>query len=83
VGSAVVVGAPDPRLGGVPVALVTPAGDGSAPSEEELRTWLKSRLEAYKVPLRIVSVPELPRNATMKVGVREVLELVGWGSEPR
>ncbi|MDQ0382818.1 class I adenylate-forming enzyme family protein [Amycolatopsis thermophila] len=81
VGSAVVVGAPDRRLGAVPVALVTPSGEADLPSEDELRDWVRTRLEAYKVPVRVTAVPELPRNGTMKVGVREVLELVGWGGE--
>jgi long-chain acyl-CoA synthetase len=76
VADAVVVGAPDPRLGSVPVAVVTPAS-GGAPEEEELKSFVRERLEAYKIPVAIAVADELPRNAAMKVGVREVLQLVG------
>ncbi|WP_133169345.1 class I adenylate-forming enzyme family protein [Rhodococcus opacus] len=77
VADAVVVGAPDPRLGSVPVALVT-AATGSTPTEADLKAFVRSHLEPYKVPAKIVIVDKLPRNATMKVGVRDVLELIGW-----
>jgi acyl-CoA synthetase (AMP-forming)/AMP-acid ligase II len=76
---AVVVGAPDRRLGSVPVALAVPVGgNGIGPTEEELRQWVRDRLEPYKVPVRIVLIEQLPLNATMKVGRNDVLELVSW-----
>jgi fatty-acyl-CoA synthase len=37
------------------------------PTEDELRARYRERLAAYKVPVRVVLVEELPRNATGKV----------------
>jgi acyl-CoA synthetase (AMP-forming)/AMP-acid ligase II len=61
-----VVGAPDGRLGEVPVAFVVPR-PGSRPLPEEVLAWLRQRLAGFKVPHRVVLVDELPRNASMKV----------------
>lgn len=69
---AVVVGAPDRRLGSVPVALVESSAVEEL-SEDELRTWVRDRLEAPQVPVRVGIVPALPRNGTMKVPVPDVL----------
>jgi len=43
--------------------------------EEELKDWVKTNLARFKVPREIVTMPELPRNATGKVLKRE---LDGW-----
>ena len=34
---------------------------------EELRTWAKERLSAYKVPHLITFAPDLPKGATGKI----------------
>jgi malonyl-CoA/methylmalonyl-CoA synthetase len=44
---------------------------------EPLRNWAKARLAAYKVPTRILTVEELPRNAMGKVTKPAVVQLFG------
>jgi len=48
---------------------------GAAPSEDELKRFVKDNLARFKVPREIVFVDELPRNATGKVLKRELREL--------
>ena len=67
VSDASVVGLPDPRLGEVPVAAVELKPGASAPSEAELIEFARARLLAYQVPVEIICVDELPRNASLKV----------------
>ncbi|MDF3310051.1 fatty acid--CoA ligase family protein [Rhodococcus sp. T2V] len=69
---AVVVGIPDPRLGQVPVAAVQTARGAASPTEAELRTWLRDRVEAYKVPTAIRVLAELPRTVAMKPDAQAV-----------
>ncbi|NDJ90097.1 long-chain fatty acid--CoA ligase [Mycolicibacter senuensis] len=61
-----VVGAPDRRLGEVAVAFVVPR-PGSALSADGFRAWAATRIANFKCPRRVFLVPELPRNASMKV----------------
>ena len=65
---AVVVGAPDARLGEVPVAFVV--GDTD---ERALEASCRERLVPYKVPVAFRSVDALPRNETGKVVRRRLL----------
>jgi malonyl-CoA/methylmalonyl-CoA synthetase len=74
-----VVGVADPEWGERVCAAVV-RRPGREVSEEELRTWAKSRLARYKVPKEILLVPDLPRNAMGKVTkplVRELFEAEG------
>src|SRR5262249_20073019 len=60
---AAVVGAPHRTLGEEPAAIVH-LKDGAAASEEELRAFVRGKLAAFKVPVKIVFSPDiLPRNA--------------------
>jgi malonyl-CoA/methylmalonyl-CoA synthetase len=69
-----VVGVPDDEWGErVAVAVKWRAGAGA--SLEELRAWCKERLAVYKVPSRLLAVPELPRNAMGKVVKKDVASL--------
>ncbi len=61
-----VVGAPDPIYGEVPVAFVS-LRNGSMPGEQELREHARRSLADYKVPERILFIPELPKGPTGKV----------------
>ena len=61
-----VVGVADPEWGERVCAAVVPRPEREV-SEEELRTWAKSRLAPYKVPKQVLLVPDLPRNAMGKV----------------
>ena len=68
-----VVGLPDPEWGDRVVAcVVARAGRERECGEDALRGFAKERLAAYKVPRRVVCLPELPRNALGKV-VKPVL----------
>jgi long-chain acyl-CoA synthetase len=67
VGEAAVFGAPDERLGEIPVAVVLPT-DGAELTEEELRDFLSARLAGFKVPGRFIWASEaLPRLGTGKI----------------
>lgn len=48
--------------------------DGTDASEDELKEHVKSNLARYKVPREIITLDELPRNATGKVLKRELVE---------
>ncbi|MBV8965238.1 MAG: AMP-binding protein [Mycobacteriaceae bacterium] len=76
---ACVVGVGDRRLGEVPFAAVEVKAGKPAPSEAELKEWVRSALPSHHVPVAITVVDELPRNAAMKVIAAEVAAL----HEPR
>ncbi|WP_250279503.1 class I adenylate-forming enzyme family protein [Frankia sp. Cppng1_Ct_nod] len=61
-----VVGAPDDRLGEVPVAFVVPA-PGQETDAAELAAFTRSRLAYFKVPVDWCVVDALPRTASGKV----------------
>lgn len=64
---AALIGIPHRMLGEEPAAIVHLAPSHSA-SEEELQDWVRSRLAAFKVPVRILFSKEtLPRNANGKI----------------
>ncbi|MCL6592760.1 MAG: o-succinylbenzoate--CoA ligase, partial [Alicyclobacillus sp.] len=73
VAEAAVVGMPDPEWGQVPVAFVVPA-PGWSGSPQEVLSFLAGRLARYKLPKRILTVPELPRNASGKLLRRALRE---------
>jgi acyl-CoA synthetase (AMP-forming)/AMP-acid ligase II len=67
IAEAAVFGAPDERLGEVPVAVLH-RREGSSIGEEELRTFLDGRLAAFKIPARMIfSDAPLPRLGTGKI----------------
>ena len=66
VGMVAVVGAPDERMGEVGVAFIVPRS-GVAIDEAEVLAWCRANMANYKVPRRIVTVEDLPRNASGKV----------------
>jgi acyl-coenzyme A synthetase/AMP-(fatty) acid ligase len=66
---AAVTGIADRRLGQTPVAAWIARAGVEAPSEGELREWLKGRLLPYQVPVQIRQVDELPRTPSLKVSM--------------
>jgi long-chain acyl-CoA synthetase len=77
IAEASVFGAPDERLGEVPVAVLH-ARDGSGLDEEGLRAFLQGRLAAFKVPARMIfSNDPLPRLGTGKIDRVELKEKHG------
>jgi len=72
---AALVGIPHRTLGEEPAAVVHLA-PGTSATEDELRSWVRARLAAFKVPVRIIFCPEtLPRNAQGKILKRELKAL--------
>lgn len=72
---AAVVGAPDDRLGQIPVAFVVTVADPSdAPDDEALAAACRASLVAYKVPVRFERIDALPRNEAGKLLRRSLLE---------
>ncbi|HEY3366785.1 MAG TPA: acyl-CoA synthetase [Symbiobacteriaceae bacterium] len=69
-----VVGVPDPEWGErVGVAAVLRTGTGLA--LEDLRRWAADHLAPYKLPSRLLTLAELPRNAMGKVTKPDVVRL--------
>jgi acyl-CoA synthetase (AMP-forming)/AMP-acid ligase II len=54
------------------IAAAIVARTGARPEIEDVRSFAKSRLAAYKIPDRIMFVADLPRNSSGKV-VRSAL----------
>jgi acyl-CoA synthetase (AMP-forming)/AMP-acid ligase II len=76
-----VVGRPDERWGEAVCAVVVPAGDLDA---RELVEWTRGRLAGFKRPRSVITVDELPANASGKVDkvrVRQLLEAIEAPSE--
>jgi fatty-acyl-CoA synthase len=61
-----VIGLPDAKWGEVGCAYLEVEGAASL-DETALKTWLKERLAAYKIPKSFIVVRELPRNPSGKV----------------
>lgn len=72
---ACVIGLPDTRLGQVPVAAVELRHSGGKPSEDDLKTLVRNALPSHHVPVAIVVVEQLPRNAAPKVRPADVAAL--------
>jgi long-chain acyl-CoA synthetase len=67
-----VVGIPHRTLGEEPAAVVHLKSDTEA-SEEELRHFVAQKLAAFKVPVKIMFLPEtLPRNPNGKILKRDL-----------
>ena len=73
---ATVYGRDDERLGQVPVAVVQLVDGQSSFDEAEAKTFCRDQLTPYEVPIRIFVLPELPRNVSLKVDRRRLLEQV-------
>ena len=70
VAEAAVFGAPDERLGEIPIAVIH-LKNGERLSEDELRAFLDGKLARFKIPERIiVSAEPLPRLGTGKIDRR-------------
>jgi acyl-CoA synthetase (AMP-forming)/AMP-acid ligase II len=76
---AAVVGIPHRTLGEEPAAVVHLA-PGTDASEDELRSFVRERIAAFKVPVRILFHPEtLPRNANGKILKKDLRALFETG----
>jgi long-chain acyl-CoA synthetase len=70
-----VIGLPDPEWGERVCAFIIPR-PGKTFDQEEIRTYLKSRLSSFKVPKEYRVVKELPRSPAGKILKRELRKKV-------
>ncbi len=70
-----VVGIKDERLGQVPVAAVILREGAEPPSVEALTVFAKSKLLPYQAPTRFIFVADLPRTASMKPALQQIVAL--------
>jgi acyl-CoA synthetase (AMP-forming)/AMP-acid ligase II len=82
VADARVFGLPDERRGEQLAACVVPRRGDQALGVVALRAFCADRLAAYKIPRRLVLVPELPRDERGKVSRRALEALVTAGMGP-
>lgn len=71
VAASAVIGVPHPDFGEAVVACLVPAS-AAALSEDTVRSALRDRLAAFKLPKRVLILDELPRNAMGKVQKAEL-----------
>ena len=74
-----IIGVDDEDFGQRLVAFVVPSG--SDIDDEELKSYVRSRLARHKVPRQIVTLKSLPRNSTGKVLKRELPSYLEGGRE--
>lgn len=72
---AAVIGVKDDRLGEVPMGAYIVKKNAAAPSDAELRAFLRNHLSPYQIPAQLLAVAELPRTPSMKVSALELREL--------
>jgi len=70
----VVIGLHDPEWGRRVHAIVEPADPADPPTFDDVRSYAKSRLLAYKVPKSIEVVDAIPRSAATKVNRGRLIE---------
>jgi acyl-coenzyme A synthetase/AMP-(fatty) acid ligase len=75
VAAAAVVGAPDDRLGEVPVALIQSNPGTTPPSSAELEAHARKHMYSTHVPVLFKFVTELPRTPSLKVDLAAVRAL--------
>lgn len=66
-----VVGTQDEKWGEVPVAFIS-VKDNEKVSEAEILNYCMTKLAKYKVPKKIISIKELPKNATGKIDKKQL-----------
>lgn len=77
IADAAVIGAPDARLGQVPVAAIEVSAGAQAPDGKSLSAFLRERLPAYMVPVEYHVLAELPRTASLKINRPALKQLLG------
>jgi long-chain acyl-CoA synthetase len=67
------IGIPDERRGETPKSFVV-LRPGATTTREEILSWCRKNLAAYKVPKRLEFRAELPKNSVLKILRRELME---------
>lgn len=80
VAEAALIGAPDPRRGEVPCAVIVPKA-GHNPTEEEIIDFCRDKMASFKVPRMVYFRSSLPKSAIFKVLKRELRREL-FGLEP-
>jgi len=80
VAKAAVIATPSEKWGEVVTAVVVPTS-GDPPSEEEIETFCRERLAAFKIPRRIIFRDHLPETATGKVQKYQLREAYWEGED--
>jgi long-chain acyl-CoA synthetase len=68
---AAVLGVPHETLGEDVAALIV-VRDGTSPSADEIQSWAKERVAAYKYPRHVIFVDDLPKGPTGKILKRAI-----------
>ena len=76
-----VVSAPDDEKGEIPVAIVVLA-EGAKAEAEDIRTWCRQELSAYKVPRRVEFIDDMPIEAA-KIRKRDLVDALKSGNLDR
>lgn len=79
IAEAAVVGLPDRRLGQIPAAAIRLKPAAPAPSFDELEAHLREQVLSTHIPAQWKLVGELPKNASMKIDRRAVVQLFDGG----
>jgi long-chain acyl-CoA synthetase len=74
---AAVVGVPDARLGAVPAAAIIRKAGSDNLTTDEIKSFLKSKLIAYQVPVHFAFVDDFPRTPSMKPSTPGLRALFG------
>jgi long-chain acyl-CoA synthetase len=77
ISAAAVVGIPDRRLGQVPGAALELKRGVSAPSREELESYLRDQVLATHIPVAWLFLAELPKTVSMKIDRPALVRLFG------
>lgn len=75
-----IIGIPSTDLGEQLLAFVVPANPLDPPTAEELESFCRERLAAYKIPRRFEYIEELPRNEMQKVD-KKLLRRPYWDGD--
>lgn len=70
---AVVIGVPDPAKGEIPKAFVQ-LKEGSSVDDQQIISYCKDRMAAYKVPRQVEFVCEFPKSPTGKILKRVMMD---------
>jgi len=75
-----IIGIPSVDLGEQLLAFIVPSNPSDPPTANELQSFCRERLAAYKIPRQIEFIDELPRNEMQKVD-KKLLRRPYWDGQ--